>query len=187
METSSSTATTKLIVYDDKVTRQFVFWSITWGLVGMLVGLLCALQMAFPALNFSEVGPWFTFSRIRPLHTNAVIFALVGNMMFAGIYYSTQRLLKVRMANDLLSWAHFWLSQVVIVSAATKLAAQADLTATVARTFERSLVRLKEAVPAFEADHILPFANRLSDYFWILARYLDEGTHQTVDYSLLDE
>ncbi len=110
---------TRRIVYDDGTTRGFVLASVGWGLIGMLVGLLAALQLSFPALNLDL--PWLTFSRIRPLHTNAVIFALVGNMMFAGIYYSTQRLLKTRMASDLLSKIHLWGWQLVILGAAITL------------------------------------------------------------------
>ncbi len=110
---------TRRIVYDDAVVRGFVWASISWGLIGMLVGLLCALQLSWPALNFDL--PWLTFSRIRPLHTNAVIFALVGNMMFAGVYHSSQRLLKTRMASDLLSKVHLWGWQLIIVGAALTL------------------------------------------------------------------
>ncbi|GAB4147618.1 MAG: hypothetical protein Fur0037_15820 [Planctomycetota bacterium] len=110
---------TKVIRYDDGLTRKFIWFSIGWGLVGLLVGLLCALQLSIPALNLEL--PWLTFSRIRPLHTNAVIFALVGNMMFAGIYYSTQRLLKTRMASDLLGRLHLWGWQIVILGAALTL------------------------------------------------------------------
>jgi len=84
----------------------------------MLVGLIIALQLIFPVLNY---GPWFTFGRLRPLHTNAVIFAFVGNGIFMGVYYSLQRLLKTRMWNDKLSWIHFWSWQVVILCAALTL------------------------------------------------------------------
>ena len=118
MQTTTST-TTKHIVYDDGTTRAFIWFSVGWGLIGLLVGLLCALQLSFPALNFDL--PFLTFSRLRPLHTNAVIFALVGNMMFAGIYYSTQRLLKARMASDLLSKVHLWGWQLIILGAALTL------------------------------------------------------------------
>ncbi len=90
------------IVYDDKIARYFASASIIWGIVGMLVGVTIALQLAFWQAN---LPPYLSFGRLRPLHTNAVIFAFVGNMLFAGIYYSTQRLLKVRMASDKLSWA----------------------------------------------------------------------------------
>ena len=109
----------KRIVYNDAITRQFVFAAVLWGVVGMLAGLLAASQMAFWQLNFNV--PQITFGRLRPLHTNAVIFAFVGNMMFAGIYYSTQRLLKVRMGSDFLSKFHFWGWQAIIVSAALTL------------------------------------------------------------------
>ena len=89
------------IVFDDQITRMFIGASVVFGLVAMLVGLLIASQLAWWQMNLGL--PYTVFSRLRPLHTNAVIFAFVGNMMFAGIYYSTQRLLKARMASDLLS------------------------------------------------------------------------------------
>lgn len=106
------------ITYNDDVTRKFVAASMFWGVVGMLVGVLIALQLSYWQANW---GPYLTFGRLRPLHTNAVIFAFVGNMMFAGVYYSTQRLLKARMASDVLSSVHFWGWQAVIVSAAVTL------------------------------------------------------------------
>ncbi len=81
------------VTYDDKSVRYFLIASVVWAAVGMLVGLWIALALAFPELN---LAPWLSFGRLRPLHTNAVIFAFVGNMMFAGIYYSTQRLTKAR-------------------------------------------------------------------------------------------
>ncbi|MBI5836880.1 MAG: cytochrome-c oxidase, cbb3-type subunit I [Candidatus Eisenbacteria bacterium] len=105
--------------YDDAVVRKFLFATIVWGLVGMLVGLLAALQLANPLFNFNI--PWLSFGRIRPLHTNAVIFAFAGNAFFCGAYYSTQRLLKTRMFSDLLSNLHFWGWQAIIVSAALTL------------------------------------------------------------------
>jgi cytochrome c oxidase cbb3-type subunit I/II len=92
---------------------------VLFGLVGLAVGALIAAQLAWWQLNLGI--PYTTFSRLRPLHTNAVIFAFVGNMMFAGIYYSTQRLLKARMASDLLSRIHFWGWQAIIVAAAITL------------------------------------------------------------------
>ncbi|MFO0594419.1 MAG: cytochrome-c oxidase, cbb3-type subunit I [Myxococcaceae bacterium] len=107
------------VTYDDATVRNFMLASIVFGAVGLIVGLLIASQLAWPALNFGI--PYTTFSRLRPLHTNAVIFAFVGNMMFAGVYYSSQRLLKTRMANDLLSKIHFWGWQLIIVSAAITL------------------------------------------------------------------
>ena len=107
------------IIYDDTTTRRFITASLLFGVVGLLVGVIVAAQLAWWQLNFGI--PYLTFSRLRPLHTNAVIFAFVGNMMFAGIYYSTQRLLKTRMASDLLSNIHFWGWQAIIVSAAITL------------------------------------------------------------------
>src|ERR1044072_1190920 len=84
----------------------------------MLVGAIVALQLAWATAN---VHPMLSFGRLRPLHTNAVIFALVGNMMFAGIYHSSQRLLKTRMASDLLSRVHLWGWQLIILGAALTL------------------------------------------------------------------
>jgi cytochrome c oxidase cbb3-type subunit I/II len=89
------------IEFNDKVVRQFLLASVIWGAVGMVVGTLVAAQLNYWQVNFNL--PWLTFGRLRPLHTNAVIFAFVGNMMFAGIYYSTQRLVKARLASDFLS------------------------------------------------------------------------------------
>lgn len=109
----------RTIVYDDDIVRKFTFAAIFWGIIGMAVGVLAAVQLPFWQANFNI--PWLTFSRIRPLHTNAVIFAFVGNMMFAGIYYSLQRLTKQRLASRLLSNIHFWGWQAIIVSAAITL------------------------------------------------------------------
>ena len=106
------------IRYDEDIVRKFVTATILWGVVGMLVGLILALQLAVPELNFA---PYLTFGRLRPLHTNAVIFAFAGNAIFAAVYYSSQRLLKARLFNDLLSRIHFWGWQLIIVSAALTL------------------------------------------------------------------
>ena len=105
--------------YDNKIVRHFAVATAVWGIVGMTVGLWAALQLVFPALNF-EFAP-VTFGRLRPLHTNAVIFAFVGNGIYMGVYYSLQRLLKTRMYSDLLSKIHFWGWQLIIVSAAVTL------------------------------------------------------------------
>ncbi len=102
--------------YDDKTVRKFIFVTVLWGVVGMLVGLVIAFQLAAHKLNLDL--PWTTFGRLRPLHTNAVIFAFVGNAFFAGAYYSMQRLLKARTCSDALSNIHFWGWQLIIVSAA---------------------------------------------------------------------
>jgi cytochrome c oxidase cbb3-type subunit I/II len=112
-------ARTVTIHYNDKVVRQFLLASILWGAVGMLVGVFIATQLNAWRANFDL--PWLTFGRLRPLHTNAVIFAFVGNMMFAGVYYSTQRLVKARLASDFLSQLHFWGWQAIIVAAAITL------------------------------------------------------------------
>jgi cytochrome c oxidase cbb3-type subunit I/II len=105
--------------YDDAIVRKFLFATFVWGLVGMLVGLIFAVELAFPALNMGV--PFFSFGRLRPLHTNAVIFAFAGNAFFCGAYYSTQRLLKARMFSDTLSKLHFWGWQTIIVAAAITL------------------------------------------------------------------
>jgi len=104
--------------YDDAVVRKFLWATIIWGLVGFLVGLVIAIQLATPVAN---LAPWLSFGRLRPLHTNAVIFAFAGNAIFTGIYYSSQRLLKARMFSDRLSNVHFWGWQAIIVAAAITL------------------------------------------------------------------
>ena len=106
-------------VYDDAIVRMFMLATLVWGLVGTLVGLVIALQLANPMFNFGL--PWISFGRLRPLHTNAVIFAFAGNAIFTAVYYSSQRLLKARMWSDLLSRVHFWGWQGVIVAAAITL------------------------------------------------------------------
>ena len=110
---------TTRVQYDDGIVRSFVMATIIWGAVAFLLGVIVACQITWWQFNFDT--SWLSFGRLRPLHTNAAIFAFVGNMMFAGIYYSTQRLLKVRMASDLLSKFNFWGWQVVIVCAAVAL------------------------------------------------------------------
>jgi cytochrome c oxidase cbb3-type subunit I/II len=105
--------------YDNEIVRKFTIATVVWGLVGMLVGILIATQLFAPAFNFNI--PFLTFGRIRPLHTNAVIFAFVGNAIFMGIYYSLQRLCKARMFSDMLSNIHFWGWQLIIVAAAITL------------------------------------------------------------------
>ena len=112
-------STTEKFTYDDAIVRKFVFATMLWGIVGMLVGVLIALQLAMHQFNFEL--PWLTFGRLRPLHTNAVIFAFAGNALFAAIYYSSQRLLKARLLSDKLSAFHFWGWQVIIVAAALTL------------------------------------------------------------------
>jgi cytochrome c oxidase cbb3-type subunit I/II len=105
--------------YDNEIVRKFTIATVIWGLVGMLVGLMIATQLFVPALNLNL--PFLTFGRIRPLHTNAVIFAFVGNAIFMGVYYSLQRLCKARMFSDWLSNFHFWGWQLIIVAAAITL------------------------------------------------------------------
>tara|TARA_Y100000385_G_C13104170_1_gene646456 strand:+ start:2939 stop:5107 length:2169 start_codon:yes stop_codon:yes gene_type:complete len=105
--------------YDNKIVEKFIYATIFWGLIGMLAGLLLAFMFVFP--NMTEGISWLSFGRLRPLHTNAVIFAFVGNAIFAGVYYSIQRLLKARVFSDLLSNINFWGWQLIIIGAAISL------------------------------------------------------------------
>ena len=105
--------------YDNKIVKYFIIASVIFAVVGMTVGLLIAMQLYLPVMNFDL--QYTTFGRLRPLHTNAIIFAFVGNAIFAGVYYSLQRLLKARMFSDTLSWVHFWGWQLIILSAAITL------------------------------------------------------------------
>src|SRR5687768_10225890 len=105
--------------YDDGIVKKFTIATLVWALVAFLVGILIAFQLAYYPANTQM--PWFTFGRLRPLHTNAAIFAFAGNAIFAGIYYSLQRLLKARLYSDRLSKFHFWGWQAIIVSAALTL------------------------------------------------------------------
>jgi cytochrome c oxidase cbb3-type subunit I/II len=110
---------TEKFYYDNKIVKYFANATALWGVVGMIVGLWVAIQFYFPASSLDYAGT--TFGRLRPIHTNAVIFAFVGNCMFTGIYYSLQRLCKARMFSDMLSWIHFWGWQFIIVAAAATL------------------------------------------------------------------
>jgi cytochrome c oxidase cbb3-type subunit I/II len=113
--------------YDDDIVRKFTAATLLWGLVGMLVGVVIALELVLPSLDPAAASSglldrsWLSFGRLRPLHTNAVIFAFAGNAIFAAVYYSTQRLCKARMYSDLLSRIHFWGWQAIIVAAAITL------------------------------------------------------------------
>jgi len=105
--------------YDNRIVRAFGYATVVFAIVGMLAGLWVAIQFYAPAvsLNFAPT----TFGRLRPLHTNAIIFAFVGNCIFTGVYYSLQRLCKARMFSDKLSWIHFWGWQAIIAAAAITL------------------------------------------------------------------
>ncbi len=105
--------------YDNKIVLAFAYATVIWGLVGMLVGLIVALKLVYP--DFLGFIPELSYGRLRPLHTNAVIFAFVGNGIFMGVYYSLQRLLKTRLWSHGLTWFHFWGWQMIIVSAALTL------------------------------------------------------------------
>lgn len=140
MSSDTTTRNKVTIEFDDQTPRWFMVASITWGVVAMLVGVIIAFQLNFWQVNghiFEMMTGWLperfqfksdgieylTFGRLRPLHTNAAIFAFVGNMMFCGIYYSTQRLCNARTFSDVLSKIHFWGWQTIIVGAALTLPA----------------------------------------------------------------
>ena len=103
-------------IYSDKVVRQFAIMTVIWAFVGMLVGVIIAAQLAWPALNFDI--PYLTFSRLRPLHTNAVIFAFGGSALFTSAYYIVQRTCHVRLFAPKLAAFTFWGWQFIIVAAA---------------------------------------------------------------------
>ncbi|MFZ1838349.1 MAG: cbb3-type cytochrome c oxidase subunit I, partial [Dokdonella sp.] len=105
--------------YNDKVVRQFTMATIFWGVIGMLVGLVIAAQLAWPALNFDIA--WLSYGRLRPLHTNAVVFAFGGSGLFATSYYVVQRTCHVRLFSDRLAAFTFWGWQAVIVAAVISL------------------------------------------------------------------
>lgn len=105
--------------YDNKTVKWFAYAVLVWGIVGMLAGLWAAVALYYPQINLGF--PATTFGRMRPVHTNAVIFAFVGNGIFMGVYYSLQRLCKARMFSDLLSKIHFWGWQLIIVAGALTL------------------------------------------------------------------
>ena len=111
--------TVETFKYDNRIVRAFAIATVIWGIVGMTAGLLAAVELFFPAANLNF--QFITFGRLRPVHTNAVIFAFVGNGMFTGIYYSLQRLCKARMFSDKLSWLNFWGWNAIIVAAAVTL------------------------------------------------------------------
>ncbi len=150
------TTKTSLLRYDDHIVSMFTWASVLWGIVGMLVGVVVALQLAHAGAN---VHQYLSFGRLRPLHTNAVIFAFVGNMIFAGVYYSSQRLLKVRMASDRLSKLHFWGWQAIIVAAA--------LTLPLGFTTGKEYAELEWPIDLAIAAVWLTFA---ANFFWTLAK-----------------
>ena len=121
MSTSFSGSALQLetFYYDNKSVKWFAYASVFWGLIGMLVGIMIAFQLYFPALNLNWAPT--TFGRMRPVHTNAVVFAFVGNAIFCGVYYSLQRLCKTRMYSDLLTKIHFWGWQLIILLGALSL------------------------------------------------------------------
>ena len=116
--TSQSQLPLESFSYDDQIVRMFALATLVWGLVATLIGVIVAVLLVMPQLTFIE---YISFGRIRPVHTNAAIFAFAGNAIFAAVYYSTQRLCKARMWSDMLSHLHFWGWQLIIVAAAITL------------------------------------------------------------------
>jgi len=114
----NASAAVPLAVYNDKVVRQFAIMTVVWGIVGMLVGVIIAAQLFWPELNF---GPWLSYGRLRPLHTNAVIFAFGGSALFATSYYVAQRTCHVPLFAPKLATFTFWGWQAIIVLAAITL------------------------------------------------------------------
>lgn len=157
---------TRRVVYNDWIARWFIGASVVWGIVGMLVGALAALQLAFWQAN---LPPYLTFGRIRPLHTNAVIFAFVGNMIFAGIYYSTQRLVKARLPSDLLAKVHFWGWQLIIVAAA--------ITLPLGYTQGKEYAELEWPIDIAIAIVWIVFA---IEFFWTLARRTEKHLYVAI-------
>ncbi|MBK9263925.1 MAG: cytochrome-c oxidase, cbb3-type subunit I [Polyangiaceae bacterium] len=156
----------RTITYDDQIARWFIFASVAWGIVAMLVGALAALQLAFFKAN---VAPMLSYGRLRPLHTNAAIFAFVGNMMFAGIYYSTQRLVKATLASKLLGRIHFWGWQGIIVSAAVTLP--------LGITQSKEYAELEWPIDIAIAAVWIVFA---VNFFWTLARRAEKQLYVAV-------
>jgi cytochrome c oxidase cbb3-type subunit I/II len=157
---------TRRIVYNDSVSRWFVGASVVWGIVGMFVGAVVALQLAFWQAN---LPPYLHFGRLRPLHTNAVIFAFVGNMVFAGVYYSTQRLVKARLPSDLLAKIHFWGWQLIIVAAA--------ITLPLGLTQGKEYAELEWPIDIAIAVVWIVFA---INFFWTLARRTEKHLYVAV-------
>jgi cytochrome c oxidase cbb3-type subunit I/II len=151
--------------YDDEIVRKFILATLLWGLIAFLVGILIASQLADWRLNFGI--PWLTFGRLRPLHTNAAIFAFAGNSIFAGIYHSSQRLLKVRMFSDTLSKIHFWGWQLIIVAAAITL----PLGYTVGKEYAELELPIKVAIAViwviFGANFFLTIKNRREQHIYV--------------------
>lgn len=116
---NTKTSWVEKIFYDDDIVKKFLLATMIWAGAAFLFGLIAALQLAYWPINANL--EWITFGRLRPLHTNAAIFAFGGNAIFAGIYHSSQRLLKTRMYSDVLSKIHFWGWQLIIVAAAITL------------------------------------------------------------------
>ncbi len=164
--TASRPLVSKRIVYNDWIARWFVGASVVWSLVALLLGVIVALELAWAGAN---LHPILAFGRLRPLHTNAAIFAFVGNMIFAGIYYSTQRLVKARLPSDLLAKVHFVGWQLIIVSAA--------LTIPLGITTGKEYAELEWPIDIAIALIWVVFA---INFFWTLARRTEKHLYVAV-------
>lgn len=154
------------VQYDMAVVRGFALSSLIWGIVGMAVGLLAALQLAWPELN---VGPYLHFGRIRPVHTNAVIFGFTLGVVFAGSYYGIQRLCRVRMASDLLSRLNLWGWNAIIVAAAVTLLA--------GKTTSKEYAELEWPIDIAIAVVWVIYAVNV---FWTLAKRRERGMYAAI-------
>ena len=119
MQSSPDSAQGVPVAYNEKIVRQFAIMTVIWGIVGMLVGVIIAAELIWPNLNLGL--PWLSYGRLRPLHTNAVIFAFGGCALFASSYHIVQRTCHVRLISDKLAGFTFWGWQLVIVAAAVTL------------------------------------------------------------------
>ena len=151
------------VVYSDRVARQFALATLAWGAFGMAVGLLIALQLAFWPAN---LPPYLSFGRMRPVHTTALVFAFAGNMIFAGIYYASQRLLQVRLPSPRLAALHFWSWQLVAVAAV--------LTVPLGHTQGKELAEMEWPLDLALLGSWLAFAVH---FFWMVRRRNQRRLH----------
>ncbi len=165
-DSSPPGAERRKIIYNDWISRWFVFASVGWSIVALLLGVIVALELAYPGAN---VHQFLSYGRLRPLHTNAAIFAFVGNMLFAGIYYSTQRLVKARLPSDFLAKLHFFGWQAIIVAAA--------LTLPLGFTQGKEYAELEWPIDLAIALVWVGFA---INFFWLLARRTEKQLYVAI-------
>ncbi len=151
------------VVYSDRVVRQFALATLAWGAFGMAVGLLIALQLAFWPAN---LPPYLSFGRMRPVHTTALVLAFAGNMIFAGVYHASQRLLQTRLPSTRLAALHFWSWQLI--------AAAAVLTVPLGHTQGKELAELEWPLDLALLGSWLAFAVQ---FFWMVRRRNQRRLH----------